>query len=242
MSPSGVLWRALVGSIALHVLAFGMLLPPSGGDGGQLPPDRVLQGHLVLPVLPEQVPPQVPPVPLAGPHAAHPPPVVAASTRTPAGIAVRRAEPAHAVPPASTFEPLPQDRPDTDTEAGGVPVAQENPAPATVAMLEQPAATGPDAAGLRQFRLALAGEARRFRRYPDAARREGLAGTAEIRIAVAAGGTDRQAELARSSGHTVLDVAALEMLRQAAARTQLPESLRSQRFAVMLPVVFAVED
>lgn len=240
MSPSGVLWRALVGSVALHVMAFGMLLPPSGGEGGQLPPDRVLQGHLVLPVLPEQMPPPALPVPHTIPRAAHPPPVVAASARTSAEVAVRRAEPAHAVPPASTFEPVPQNR--QDTEPGGVPVAQENSAPATVAMLEQPATTGPDAVGLRQFRLALAGEARRFRRYPDAARREGLAGTAEIRIAVAAGGTDRQAELARSSGHTVLDVAALEMLRQAAAHTQLPESLRSQRFAVMLPVVFAVED
>jgi protein TonB len=99
---------------------------------------------------------------------------------------------------------------------------------------------GPDAAGLRQYRLALAGEARRFRRYPVAARRAGLSGTAEIRVAVASG--ERSAELSRSSGHAALDDAALEMLRQAAVHARLPESLHGRDFAVLLPVVFEVEE
>ncbi len=94
---------------------------------------------------------------------------------------------------------------------------------------------------MRQYRLALAGEARRFRRYPDAARREGITGTAEVRVTVAAAGAARHAELAHSSGHAVLDAAALDMLRQATARALLPESLRGQDFAVLLPVVFEVE-
>jgi protein TonB len=103
-------------------------------------------------------------------------------------------------------------------------------------------AVGPDAAGLRQFRLALAGEARRHRSYPEAARRAGLSGTAEVRVAVAAGGATRSAELSRSSGHAELDAAALEMLSRAALRTPLPDSLRGQDFAVLLPVVFEVEE
>jgi protein TonB len=104
------------------------------------------------------------------------------------------------------------------------------------------AESGPDPAGLRQFRLALAGEARRFRRYPDAARRAGLAGTAEVRVAVEAGGLNRSANIARSSGHALLDTAALEMLQQAASQVALPESLRGQRFTVLLPVVFEVAE
>jgi protein TonB len=52
----------------------------------------------------------------------------------------------------------------------------------------------------------------------------------------------RHAVLARSSGHEILDQAALEMLRQAAARAVLPESLRGQSFAVLLPVVFEVKE
>jgi protein TonB len=114
--------------------------------------------------------------------------------------------------------------------------------PATVAAAAPTGASGPDAAGLRQYRLALAGEARRFRRYPDAARHEGITGTAEVRVMVGIAGVARQVDLARSSGHAALDAAALEMLRQAAGRTLLPESLRGQEFAVLLPVVFEVED
>jgi protein TonB len=103
-------------------------------------------------------------------------------------------------------------------------------------------ARGPSESGLRQYRLALATEARRFRRYPEAARRAGLAGTAEVRVTVMAGGTQRVAELNRSSGHAALDAAALEMLRQAARQTALPESLREQNFSVLLPVLFEVEE
>lgn len=126
---------------------------------------------------------------------------------------------------------------------GGVRASaiSERPELANVALAPIHPLSGPDAAGLRQYRLALAGEARRFRSYPEAARRDGLAGTAEVRISVSAG-IARQTELARSSGHAVLDSSALEMLRAAAASALLPESLRGQEFAVLLPVVFEVDD
>lgn len=113
--------------------------------------------------------------------------------------------------------------------------------PAAVA-LEAVETQGPDAAGLRQYRLALAGEAKRFRRYPETARRTGLSGTAEVRVVVTAGGAGRQTALNRSSGHAVLDEVALEILRKAADRAELPAALRGQNFAVLLPVVFEVEE
>jgi protein TonB len=103
-------------------------------------------------------------------------------------------------------------------------------------------AGAPDAAGLRQYRLALASEARRYKRYPEAARRAGLAGTVEVRIKVATSGAAPQTELTRSSGVAQLDAAALEMLHRAAERTVLPEVLRNRPFAVLLPVVFEVAE
>jgi periplasmic protein TonB len=117
------------------------------------------------------------------------------------------------------------------------PIAPES---VTVALAAPSETRGPDAAGLRQYRLALAGEARRFRSYPESARRAGATGTAEVRVLVS-GAAWRQTELARSSGHAELDAAAIEMLRAAAAQTPLPDSLRGQEFAVLLPVLFAVE-
>ena len=125
--------------------------------------------------------------------------------------------------------------------AGGEPVAAVVTSPSVA--LPAPAEPGaPDAAGLRQYRLALASEARRYRRYPEAARRAGLTGTVEVRINVAASGISPQTELTRSSGYAQLDTAALEMLRLAAERTILPQALLNRQFAVLLPVVFEVEE
>ncbi|RLJ67521.1 TonB family protein [Sulfurisoma sediminicola] len=96
---------------------------------------------------------------------------------------------------------------------------------------------GADADGLRQYRLALAREARRFKRYPERALLAGIGGTAEVRVEQAAGAFP-VARLARSSGDEALDAAALDMMREAAPRTTIPEPLRGRSFAVSLPVIF----
>lgn len=88
--------------------------------------------------------------------------------------------------------------------------------------------------------MALATEARRFKRYPQRALAEEIGGTVELRIAVAAGGQSQEVAIARSSGYEALDDAALEMLRKAAPRTAVPELLRRRSFVVNLPIVFEV--
>ena len=100
------------------------------------------------------------------------------------------------------------------------------------------AGDGLDADGVRQYRLALATQARRYKRYPASAREANVGGTVEIRVAVASGGLPQDVQLARSSGNDLLDDAALEMIRKAAPRTTVPELLRSRAFVVSLPVVF----
>jgi len=95
-----------------------------------------------------------------------------------------------------------------------------------------------DAEGVRQFRMALAAEARRFKRYPPQAQETNMTGTVEIRVVVAAPGGAREVHLARSSGHELLDDAALDMMTRAAPRAALPETLRRRAFVVSLPVVF----
>ena len=96
---------------------------------------------------------------------------------------------------------------------------------------------GADADGLRQYRLALAREARRFKRYPERALLAGIGGTAEVRVEQAAGALP-VARLAHSSGDEALDAAALNMMREAAPRTLIPEPLRGRSFSVSLPVIF----
>ncbi|MDP1652652.1 MAG: TonB family protein [Rhodocyclaceae bacterium] len=238
----GIPLRWLVLSLALHALALGALTPLIADGSAGIAPTETL--HAMLRPVPEAASTTAVPAPLAAatPPQAGPPPLLAASAPTftkpsrqqAASAQIEQSAPA--VLPAPTFSEKP-----APAAPGGELVQQATAKPATVALAAPAAAHGPDAAGLRQYRLALAGEARRFRRYPDAARREGITGTAEVRVTVAAAGAARHAELAHSSGHAVLDAAALDMLRQATARALLPESLRGQDFAVLLPVVFEVE-
>lgn len=224
----GIPLRALGWSLGLHLLLLGGLAELSRVDSSGKTPTAPLQAML-RPLVTGV--PAIPPAPTIEPLAGKPrvsEPDKRAETTT------------AAVSPAPTFASR-SDAAPVAAPVGGFPVAGGVPEPATVALPMPVATAGPDAAGLRQYRLALAGAARHFRLYPEAARREGVTGTAEVRVSVTAG-TQRQAELARSSGHAVLDAAALEMLRAAAARANVPESLRGHAFAVLLPVVFEVEE
>ena len=101
--------------------------------------------------------------------------------------------------------------------------------------------TGPDADGVRQYRVNLATAARRFKRYPALALERGWSGSAQIEVAIAASGVPRQ-RLMVSSGHELLDEAALEMIGRSAQATILPASLRGQAFVVRLPVFFDLEE
>ncbi len=96
--------------------------------------------------------------------------------------------------------------------------------------------------GLRGYRLAVATQARRYKRYPTQAMASGWAGSADIRVEVGRDGRPRAATVARSSGHEALDQAALAMIDAGALRARVPDSLRGQAFAVVLPVVFNLEE
>lgn len=95
--------------------------------------------------------------------------------------------------------------------------------------------------GLRRYRLGLAVQARRFKRYPPRALAAGWSGTTTIRLAVDAAGRS-EASVARSSGHALLDDAARTLIAQSAERTPLPEELRGQAFVIDLPVLFDIAD
>jgi protein TonB len=151
------------------------------------------------------------------------PPVVPVRNPVPAPRQIPAVTPVRAVSPASTIRV-----PESSTSAV-VP-------PAPVAITEVPA--GASSEGLRGYRLALATQARQFKRYPPQATAAGWTGTAEIRLELGADGHPRPAQIVRSSGYAVLDEAAQAMVDAAALRTLVPESLYGKGFAVVLPVAF----
>ena len=113
---------------------------------------------------------------------------------------------------------------------------------ASGALITESNASGDAVDGLRGYRFAVAAQAGRFKRYPAQAMASGWAGTADIRVEVGRDGRPRAATVVRSSGHEMLDRAALTMIDAGALRARLPESLRGKAFAVVLPVVFNLDD
>jgi protein TonB len=126
--------------------------------------------------------------------------------------------------------------------------AQESPAVSLAAAPDStrgaPAAAGDgvSADGLRQYRIDLAGAARRFRHYPAVARSRGWEGVAEVVVSVNVGVPVPLVKLHRTSGHALLDEQAVEMLTRAVAATPLPESLRGRSFSVPMPIRFSLEE
>ena len=194
------------------------------------------------------------PTPLADPAPARPvparpapraaPPALPVSPAIHAGPVVpERPEPspvpqALALPAAPASKPAPESQPVAAAAATSVRATGM----AGSSLMTEASATGDAADGLRGYRLALAVQARRFKRYPAQAMASGWAGSAEIRIEIGSDGRPRAATLVRSSGHELLDRAALAMIDAGALRARLPESLRDRAFAVVLPVVFSLEE
>jgi protein TonB len=98
-----------------------------------------------------------------------------------------------------------------------------------------------DADALRNYRIALAAQARRFKRYPAQAMAAGWEGTVEVRLSLPPSGRP-SVELVRSAGQAVLDRAAIAMIDAAAVRVAVPSSLQGKAFTITLPVMFSLED
>ena len=114
-----------------------------------------------------------------------------------------------------------------------------------VAPVVNPTAVVPDdisVDGVRQYRLNLAREARRFKRYPELARERGWEGVVVVVVNTVAGATAPLVSLSQSSGFDQLDQAALELLEMAVQTAVLPESLRGRQFGLTLPVDYRLDD
>ncbi len=227
---------AILASLVFHLLLLWPALPRLPGKESLL-----LQATLrPSPPAPAAPAPPLPPLPpraeVSAPVPALRPPVLATTS-----LDLPRPPP---VPPgpAIAADPAPPPAPGPAlTAAAAVAVAPVAGSPSG-ALLTQANASGAALDGLRGYRLSVATQARRFKRYPPQAMAAGWAGTAEVRLEVGSDGRPRAATVDRSSGHEPLDRAALTMIDAGALRALLPESLRGRNFAVVLPVVFSLDD
>lgn len=124
--------------------------------------------------------------------------------------------------------------PSSETNAGGVAKA----APGAVA-------NAPEAINkndVAELRASLGSAAKRFKRYPRLAQERGWEGTVEIVLVYGAHLPSPDIRVGHSSGRTMLDEQALDMLSRAVHTTALPASLKGRDFQIELPVLFSLED
>lgn len=222
---------AIIASLLLHLL---ILWPAASRLLNKDAPARLQATLRWLP------PPAVKPVPRAAAVAPLRAPIPEPILPRPLAPVLEPSRPA-SVPPAADAM--------AKASAASEPAASASaaaPAPAASlssgAVLSDASAAGEAVDGLRAYRLALASQARRFKRYPPQAMASAWEGSADIRVEVGGDGRPHPATLVRSSGRDLLDQAALAMVDAGALRARLPDSLRGRSFAVVLPVVFNLED
>ncbi|GAB2186016.1 energy transducer TonB [Roseibium sp. LAB1] len=79
---------------------------------------------------------------------------------------------------------------------------------------------------------------RRAKRYPREAKRQRLEGTVSVSFTILSSGAVSGIRVTLSSGHPVLDQAALDMVRRAAPMPKFPDDIRVARMNMQVPVRF----
>ena len=94
------------------------------------------------------------------------------------------------------------------------------------------------AALLSSYQAQVLAHLQRFRSYPEAARSRGITGVTAVRFALGNGGQVLSVSLARGSGASILDEAALAMVRRASPFPPFPAGLNRVRMDLAAPVRF----
>jgi protein TonB len=160
-------------------------------------------------------------------------------------------EPRIEPPPVARVEPppvpvaQPRIEPVTPPVQPPTPVAAPVPPPTPpqpVALKKEPSVAPVEPHLLLIFGQSISREIKRYQKYPPLAQRRGWEGTAEVLLQIAADGKVTSITLGRSSGRSVLDEEALNMVRRASPLPQAPQNLRGRELTVTVPIVFKLQE
>lgn len=222
---------ALAATFVLHALALFCLLPPRSSARLHVPP-RMIAVRIDLGDV------AVPPAPVAATSQAKQP--IAATPRP--SPPPRSARPRSVPPPSSApmLEPAPLQTP---SETAAAPAQPESSAPDAaetplqLAMAQAPAASADTAKQASQWQALVLAHLHRYRRYPFAAQRAHVEGTADLRFRVDRRGRVLAVGIERSSGSAALDEEATAVVVRAAPLPPPPE-IAGETVEVVLPMQF----
>jgi protein TonB len=143
--------------------------------------------------------------------------------------------------------------PPVQTPAPPVAVAAVQPAPVAVpvpppapaqpvALKKEPSVPAVEPRLLLIYGQSISKEIKRYQKYPPLAQRRGWEGAAEVHLQIAADGKVTSITLGRSSGRSILDEEALNMVRRASPLPEAPQNLRGRELTVTVPIVFKLQE
>lgn len=241
--------RVFMACLCLSLLIHGLVIVLWPSLRQAAPAVRELRLLALFRPPPASEPPRPQQLPAPRPQAS-PEPKVVAATEVPANPlpVVQAPAKAPSVPvqevPVIAAPPVPS-APARERSTVAVETQFAEPAPAAVSATPAravQAATGnagdADSGSLEQFRLSLISAARRYRRYPPQAMERGWQGRVEVRLEIGAEGQIRSASVRTSSGYSILDQQAIDMITRGKTLAPIPPALRGRQFTVDVPVIF----
>ncbi len=94
----------------------------------------------------------------------------------------------------------------------------------------------------RQYLAMVSAALRRHKRYPRTARRRGLSGKVVLAFVILPNGQITDARIAESTGHTILNNAALRALRRAMPLPPFPPALKRPSLRVTIPILYELTE
>ena len=245
--------RALLFSVLVHLCFVGALswwsLQPI--DTPMVPPRLVtrlqpapspLRSHEVSPTPPARQPPAVSTPKIAGavsPSVTPVTPVLQMPSEAPRSVELAR-------PVIATPEPPRVSNTETSKATETAKLAESargtvSAAPSTVTSSPSaPQSDALDAGAVARYRLELMSNARRFKRYPRLALDNNWEGRVELRVSFSMEGKRLGISVLKSSGHSVLDQQAVDMLGR--TNVPLPDTLRGRAFTLDIPVIYNLRE
>ena len=244
-SQQRALWICVVASMLLHIAVLAGFPGLREGKPAQAPAKELTAKLAPASVAKIAEPARPPEAPAPPPAQAKPQPVTPVPVQSKASPVATKAEAAPLAPstpaavsaPSVPSAPTPPSAVAAAAPAAPAPAQQASAAPGAPLAAER--ASDADEAGSRdQYRLALIGAAKRYKRYPAQAMQNGWTGRVEIRLVIGANGMIQSAAIKTSAGFSLLDDTALDMIKKAKPLTQIPPALRGKEFFVDVPVIF----
>jgi len=150
---------------------------------------------------------------------------------------VKRAETPKPVRPEKAARPAPKGNAQANAKRGGERVTSQS-ARSTASGSANGKSNDRGSRAASNYKGRVAAKLRRAKRYPRQAERKQITGVVHVSFTIASSGSVSGIRISRSSGHAILDQAAIDMVTRASPMPKFPREVRHAKMTIQVPVQF----